>query len=299
MRRAFALIALTWCAAIAAASEAEVPFDFVHNQLVLRATINGRGPYNVVLDTGTHTSAIDLKLAQRLALPLGVQAAVTGGAGAGRPRGYRTLCSEIKVGEVTSRNVDAVALDLSKVGKKLGRRLDGVLGYSFLSAWIVRIDYLHRRVRLYSTSPTSTPPEDGRRVVVPMRFRPQSMLPVIGDCYVNGMRIALSLDTGSSLGLVLFPRTIDRLGLRVLARSGVPLQATGYLGEAYLTKGWVRSLAVKGLDLGAIEAAYVERGYADNENPDERGGSLGNGVLQDFVVTLDYRDRVVVLEPVE
>jgi len=67
-----------------------------------------------------------------------------------------------------------------------------------------------------------------------MQFRSKSVLPVIEECYVNGMRMAVTLDTGSSLGLVLFPRAIERLGLSELARTGIPMEAAGYLGEARL-----------------------------------------------------------------
>jgi hypothetical protein len=53
---------------------------------------------------------------------------------------------------------------------------------------------------------------------------------------------------------------------------------------------------LKSIDLGAIEVAYVEKGYGEREPLERRGGNLGNGVLQDFVLTLDYINSVVVLE---
>jgi hypothetical protein len=55
-------------------------------------------------------------------------------------------------------------------------------------------------------------------------------------------------------------------------------------------------LTLKTIDLGAIEVAYVESGYGEDEALEDRGGNLGNAVLQDFVVTLDYPNRMVVLE---
>ena len=55
---------------------------------------------------------------------------------------------------------------------------------------------------------------------------------------------------------------------------------------------------LKSIDLGAIEVAYARKGYATYENPDRRGGSIGNAILQDFVLTLDYRARVVTLQSV-
>jgi hypothetical protein len=53
------------------------------------------------------------------------------------------------------------------------------------------------------------------------------------------------------------------------------------------------------MDLGAVEVAYVRGGYGDREDLARRGGNLGNAILQDFLVTLDYRNRLVVLEATE
>ena len=58
-------------------------------------------------------------------------------------------------------------------------------------------------------------------------------------------------------------------------------------------------MAIRSIELGAIEVAYVHSGYGDRDSLASRGGSLGNAVLQDFLLTLDYRNRVVVLETVE
>ena len=76
------------------------------------------------------------------------------------------------------------------------------------------------------------------------------------------------------------------------------MEAAGYLGEARLTKGWVKSVVLKTIDLGAIEVAYARKGYATDERPERRGGSIGNAILQDFVLTLDYRARLVTLQSV-
>lgn len=277
----------------------EAPFDFLHNQIVLRTMIDGQGPYNFVLDTGTHASTIDLRLARRLRLTLSPVRREATGAGHGRAAARETVCRKLRIGDLTAENLHAAALDLSKVSQELGRPLHGVLGYGFLEGRVVQIDYFRRRIRFYTASPFSPPPRppDGpRRVVFPMRFRAGSILPVLEDCTVNGTRIPLTLDTGSSLGLILFPQAVRSLGLEDLARQGIPLQAAGYRGVARLTKGWVRSLVLKSLDLGAIEVAYVEEGYGESESLERRGGNLGNAVLQDFLLTLDYRNAVVVLE---
>src|SRR5437899_184700 len=78
-----------------------------------------------------------------------------------------------------------------------------------------------------SPLPLNVHRDDEKSISFPMQFHSQSVLPVLEDCYVNGMRLTVTLDTGSSLGLVLFPRTIERLGFGELARTGIPLEAAG------------------------------------------------------------------------
>ena len=43
---------------------------------------------------------------------------------------------------------------------------------------------------------------------------------------------------------------------------------------------------------------YVESGYGEDEEVSQRGGNLGNAVLQDFILTLDYPGRMVRIESV-
>jgi len=283
----------------AADSNLEIPFDFLHNQIVLQGMLNGRGPYRFILDTGTRATTIDLQIARELRLPLGAQA-TSEGVGGERSMVRHTTYVDLQIRGIAVRHLDAAVFDLSGVSRSLGQPLHGVLGFSFLDSRITQIDYFQRRIRLYDDSPFPlNVHRDGEKSIsFPMQFHSHSVLPVLEDCYVNGMRLTVTLDTGSSLGLVLFPRTTERLGLGELARTGIPMEAAGYLGEARLTKGWVKSVMLKSIDLGAIEVAYARQGYALDESPERRGGSIGNAILQDFVLTLDYRARVVTLQSV-
>lgn len=278
----------------------DAPFTFVHNQIVLEVGIGGRGPFNFVLDTGTHGVVIDLELARQLRLPLEARRIRSVGAGSGRTAGRRTTIESLRAGGLELERIAATALPLAGFQRELGRPLHGVFGSGLLASRIVQVDYLHRRVRFLDSPPFGVPPSDApRRISFPMQSREGSALPVLEDCEVNGVRIPVTIDTGSSLGLILFPAAVRRLGLERLARQGAPLGAAGYRGRARLTRGWVRSLKLKDLDLGAIEAAYVESGYGDGEPLERRGGNLGNATLQDFTLTLDYWNRVVTLEALD
>lgn len=278
-----------WAAAL------DVPFQFMHNQILVEAKIGGRGPFTFILDTGTHGVAIDLDLARRLGLPLDRQRITIVGAGNSRTHGRRTSIESLRIGELAIERIEATALPLEGFEEELGRPLHGVLGSGLLASRIVQVDYFHRRIRFLDEPPGPA----ARRITFPMLFHAGSALPILETCEVNGVRIPITIDTGSSLGLILFPAAVQRLGLENLARQGAPIGAAGYRGRARLTRGWVRSLKIESLDLGAVEAAFVEKGYGEGAPLEGRGGNLGNAVLQDFTLTLDYRNKIVVLEAVE
>ena len=302
MRRGLvAFLIAGWLSLPAQAAEAyrEIPFDFLHNQIVLRGTVDGHGPYSFILDTGTHGATIDIGLARELDLPIHLHG-ISEGVGEGRSLRSHTTFVQLRLGEMVVNHLEAAVLDLSGISRTLGRPLHGVLGFGFLGSSVTQIDYFQRRIRFFAESPTpSKEPEDSQKVIsFPMQFRSKSVLPVLEECYVNGMRMAVTLDTGSSLGLVLFPRAVEWLGLGELARTGLPIEAAGYVGDARLTKGWVKSVVLNTIDLGAVEVAYAGRGFSNDEDPNRRGGSVGNAILQDFVLTLDYRARRVTLQRV-
>src|SRR6059058_6058937 len=49
----------------------EIPFEFSHNQIVISVKVDGKGPFNMLLDTGTDPSAIDIAAAKDIGLKLG------------------------------------------------------------------------------------------------------------------------------------------------------------------------------------------------------------------------------------
>jgi predicted aspartyl protease len=284
----------------AAGSSLEIPFTFFRNQILLEAEVNGKGPFQFVLDSGTFSSTVSLRLAKELKLPLDSRPAAGIGAGNRPVRARATRIERLRLGGLTLSDFPAAALDLAAASEQFRRPLDGVLGNGFLSGRIIQIDYFHRRLRVMEESPFppgALPASTAQRFSSPMQFVEGSVMPVLEDCYVNGVRLSLTVDTGSSLGLILFPHAIQRLGLEPLARTGLPMPAAGYGGLVRLTKGWVKSLALGKMDLGAVEVAYVRGGYRIGEGTRDRGGNLGNALLQEFVVTLDFKNRVVVIEP--
>jgi hypothetical protein len=69
---------------------AEIPFEFLHNQIVVQVKVNGKGPFNMLIDTDTDPSAIDAGIAKELGLQIGANGAPASGGGTEANNVYTT-----------------------------------------------------------------------------------------------------------------------------------------------------------------------------------------------------------------
>jgi hypothetical protein len=266
---------------------------------VLRCVAAGPGghPLSVLIDTGTDPSAIDLGLARRLGLRLGDFALGSDAASDAVPFTETTL-PWLRLGELTLREVYALAVDLSQLPFKV----DLVLGYNVLSSLTLSIDYAGETLRL--SHPDLDLPDPGPHgAVLPLSFFEH--FPAIADAALldaeatAGGPIALpmvTIDTGSNGDLTLGPDLAALAGLRHGAESVAGSTGQGFVGGCAVLQGTATALR-----LGPFAFADVAI-----DTPESRAGdlgragraNLGNGILARFArVTLDYRRAVCVLEP--
>jgi len=141
---------------------------------MLPVKINGAVTFDMMLDTGTDPSAIDLATAKAVGLKLDPTGRRSSGGGTGVNLAYETRLPLLGVGGLAAKNVPAVAIDLSEVSRRFGRPVHGILGHSLLNGRIVQIDYPKRVVRFYSTSPyprAADRPNTPQRTVLPFRYK--------------------------------------------------------------------------------------------------------------------------------
>src|SRR6266850_628055 len=83
----------------------EVPFEFVHNQILVQVKIAGKGPYTMLLDTDTDPSAIDRATAKELGL--GLESKLYPAAGGGRDNQtiQLTRLPSVELGTVLARDL--------------------------------------------------------------------------------------------------------------------------------------------------------------------------------------------------
>jgi predicted aspartyl protease len=269
----------------------EVPFDFYKNEIILQVKVNGKGPFNMMLDTGTDPSGVDLATARDIGLKLHPLGKPASGGGTDVNLAYSTEMSLVEVSGFTVKNVETLALDLSKVSERLGKPLHGVLGHSVLNGRIVQIDYPNRVVRFYSQPLFSKGANTPKRSVLSFRYADNVLL---DDVFVNGKKIVGNLDTGSSGTFNLTPAAVSYLGLEEEFNQAPVSTDVGYNGVSQNRKGKVNNVTVGGISVDAPAVIFFAKGAGRDKKP--WGINIGNAFLKDFVLTLDYRNKLVALE---
>jgi hypothetical protein len=183
---------------------------------------------------------------------------------------------------------------LSKVSERLGKPLHGVLGHSLLNGRIIQIDYPHHVVRFYSQSPFT---KADRQVNTPtrtvLRFRYDDNVP-IDDVFVNGKKMTGNLDTGSSGNFNLTPAAVAYLGLEDEVNRARVSMSVGYNYVSENREGKVANVTVGGISVDEPSVIFFGKGAGRDKKP--WGVNIGNVFLKDFVVTIDYRSKLITLE---
>jgi predicted aspartyl protease len=276
---------------------AEIPFEFIRNQIVVQVRMAGKGPFNVLFDTDTDPSAIDLRTARDLGLKLGSKGYQGTGGGTETNLVYPTKVPVVDLGGVTAKELYAAAIDLSKLSAKMGKPIHGVLGYSFLKDRIFQIDYPASKIRFYAVSPypgIQNSPNTVNRTVVAFRYENEVL---VDSVFVNGQKMRATFDTGGSNTFALTPEGITMLGLVEDARNAKAELSAGYNGEFESKTGTLKSVRIGRLSVDSRPVSFWSAGTGHDKKKYQV--SIGNGFFKDYLVTFDFRSKTVVFERVE
>ena len=144
------LVCVSSLSALAAppTTEVTVRIKLVNEYLiVVPVTINGLGPYDFVLDTGSNNTMLDQKLADELTLPHGKATTIIGANGS---RSLSAVYAESL--SIAGATVDGKELLLfaATIPQGLPSKVRGVLGEDFLQHFDLLIDYPRQLIQLES-----------------------------------------------------------------------------------------------------------------------------------------------------
>lgn len=241
-------------------------------------TIDGKGPYKFIVDTGAHISVIDSKLQEELSLAPapGVRAAAPGG----RPAPTVITMKEVRVGDTVLRGVIGAVMPLNSLmsGDEAPR---GVLSASSFPGYLVTFDYPSRQLTIARGALAE---DDPKSIFGYTTDEPLPTVPIT----IAGKEARVHLDTGSGYGLSLPLRYLEELPLASEPQEAG--KAKTLMGEYPVSSARVKGpIALGGYTLDLQDVRFSDVGPA----PGIVSGNIGYEVLRTFAVTLDSKNRLI------
>jgi len=268
----------------------EFDFEFRTKQPIVDVRVNGGAAVPFVVDTGASIHLLDRKIAR--------QANVAGGR-AGQLSGGGQAATDVQF-------VDGLVLEVAGVAWKdqraaatiLGypdkKHFAGLLGAPILMRYAVQFAFPSRRLRLFDPASYVAP---AGAVLIP--FELQENLPIVRmtiDAGTGPLEARLMVDTGASTSIDLNRPFVDahRLTETVAdaASADRPAAIGGTAPFLYATgkRAMLGSISFDAPRLG------LSRAQSGSSSRASRDGIIGNALLESFVMTVDYRRQMLVLE---
>ena len=289
------LIVIAWafCSSSALLAEGnviEVPFEFHRQTILVTAKVDGQGPFRMIFDSGVDPSVFDLKKAKAIGLKVDPEGHPGSGGGTDANPAHETELPVVDLGQLRATHVECLAADLSRIGKRVGKPVDGVLGYSLLKDRIAQIDYPKRVIRFFSTEPTLTEAERAKSTTVSFRYHNDIL---VDDVQVNGKKVTANFDTGCNSAFQFSPEAVHKLGLEAEVAQAATSTSVGFNGQTTNREGHVQDVNIGGLSIHHPSAIF----FAPGTGHDDEGWEIriGNAFFKDFVLTLDYQRNTITL----
>lgn len=272
-----------------------IPFRMIRDMVIIKLNINGKGPFNFIMDTGVGLMLItDPKLVDSINIPKKRTIKISG-LGKGEDfEAYITSALNVEIPGLVSYDVGAAILKTDHFGLSnfAGIPVHGLLGYEFFNNLAVKIDFSDSTISV-------SRPKDTRLFrkgfKVPLSIVDRKPYLNAKVTFPNGVTSTekLILDIGAG-----HPLSLDN----IIQKQGLPkkfVSANLGVGLTGPVDGFISR--VNEVDLGRFKIKDVITSFPVSGTtpltPENRDGNLGMGILKRFTMIIDYPDSALYLKP--
>ncbi|MFL6584605.1 MAG: aspartyl protease family protein [Chthoniobacterales bacterium] len=272
-------------AAALSPTKAEVPFRLAGGAqplILISVSVNGRGPFDFILDTGAGTTLLTPTLAEHL--KVAITGSKQGHTAGGAVDVKLASVDSITIGDLSRERIDVAIVDLSQLEGAVGAKIDGDLGHNFFGTLRLTIDYRRNLLRLDDPNRTEyvgAPPLTN----VPARLAHPAKPLILVDTQVNGRGpFCFAIDTGTSTTVI-----ADELASELQLKTTEAGNAT--TGGAALA---VRAARIESLRVGHSQVGELNvmvGGFLPILSSivgTKLDGVLGYDFLRNYKVVIDY-----------
>jgi len=266
--------------------------QFTGGVILLKAKLNDfPDSLNFILDTGSGGISLDSGTCVRLRLnPQPSDKTILGIAGI---RQVKFLYDQVlHLPGLTVDSLNFHVNDYDILTSVYGEKVDGIIGYSFFSRYIVQVNYDSMRISVW-TRGNFRYPKGG------FMMRPViASLPILGAQVTDAQRIfaRFYFDTGAGLCALFSTDFVSDSNLLDTRKKVYYTSAQGLGGKATMRLTTVKDIRVGPYRFRNVPAYVFDDQYNVTSYPN-LGGLVGNDILRRFNVTLNYDRRMIYMVP--
>lgn len=173
-----------------------------------------------------------------------------------------------------------------------GIRIDGIIGYSFLRRYIVRMDYDNLVVEVFSPG-TYKYPRGGYLLKPNFSTLPLQTASINDDRLITSRFI---FDTGAGLSFLLSKDFVEDSTVFKKGRKFYPTQAEGLGGKRQMSLAVGKEVKIGPYKFKKVPIHIFEDDYNVTSYP-LLGGLIGNDILRRFNVVINYPEQSIHIKP--
>ena len=227
--------------------------------IVVPLRIDGKGPYNFIIDTGSDDTAIDLDLVMELGVsPTSSVTLVTTAGSQEVPSGYPLR--NVQLGSRVVPEVKALAMNLAALKPY---KIRGIVGQSLLSQFSYFLDYKRHEMTIEENSELGGRLVGNSRILSFQKSEGRWMVRVPRE---TGAALKMVLDAGAN-ELVMYD--CEKLGLDIDNGSLHTVQVATNVGTRELRAARLRHFDVGGVALRNLTVVLAKNGTGDEARPED------------------------------
>jgi len=274
-----------------------IPFNFESSHIIFRIQLNGREPIWFLLDTGADENVINTTRLADFGLKTYGKTAATGGGGTAEYDYAAGATFTLPGMELSNQHV--AVLDQTGLERALGMPLGGLLGYDFISRFVVEIDYQKKLLTLHDPKTWSYA---GKGYAVPVTFDggipfTDGMISVAAKKDVPAYFV---LDFGAAETMTLTSPFVKANDLLKLAQTNASVNRPAGLENQFFSQNNVRG-HIDRLVLGQLTAESIPLNLSVNVKgayaSPNFSGTIGESIFRRYHVFLDYARNRIIFEP--
>lgn len=273
-----------------------IPFDFSNNMIIINAQLNGV-ELKLILDTGTEKNILfSFPKNDSIELFNPIKTKILG-VGTNAPiEALLSSKNKLKIKEFEDNNFSVLLLDENNISfiSKLGKEVNGIIGYSFFKNKLVEINYDRKKIFLHKNKNYITKRKFRKYTkqnIEVIENRPY--LKINTDLNDQKTSLKLLIDTGLSDGLWVFNSDFVQLPDTFLE----DYLGYGLSGEIHGKRARIEKIQFSDFEFNEVLVAYPDSLSFNNIYISHaRNGSVGGEILKRFHFFIDYENELVFLK---